>query len=96
MLSASNTLVESMIHINVGEMFFIPMHVHNELFNGVRQVRWQHLSHVHVVSIFSKSIWYPPFSFKALRPPSFVLSVSFCGTLSRFHNKWSFPAVWRC
>ena len=29
MLSVSNTLVESMIHINVGEMFFIPMHVHN-------------------------------------------------------------------
>ena len=26
-----------MIHINVGEMCFIPMNVHNELFNGVRQ-----------------------------------------------------------
>ena len=41
MLSASNT-----IYINVGEMCFIPMNVHNEPFNGVRQVRWQHLSPV--------------------------------------------------
>ena len=35
-----------MIDINVGEMCFIPMNVHNELFNGVRQLRWQHLSPV--------------------------------------------------
>ena len=32
-----------MIHLNVGEMCFIPMNVHNELFNGVRQLRWQQL-----------------------------------------------------
>ena len=32
-----------MIHINVGEMCFIPMNVHNELFNGVLQLRWQQL-----------------------------------------------------
>ena len=28
-----------MMYINVGEMCFIPMNVHNELFNGVRQLR---------------------------------------------------------
>ena len=27
-----------MIYINVGEKCFIPMKVHNELFNGVRQL----------------------------------------------------------
>ena len=43
-----------MMYINVGEMCFIPMNVHNELFYGVRQLRWQHLSHV--VSTFSTSI----------------------------------------
>ena len=43
-----------MIYINVGEMCFIPMNVHNELFNGVRQLRWRHLSPV--VSAFSTSI----------------------------------------
>ena len=43
-----------MIIHNVGEMCFIPMNVHNELFNGVRQLRWQHVSPV--VSKFSKSI----------------------------------------
>ena len=32
-----------MIHINMGEMCFIPMNVHNELFNGVRQLRCQQL-----------------------------------------------------
>ena len=32
--------------INGGEMCFIPMNVHNELLNGVRQLRWQHLSPV--------------------------------------------------
>ena len=35
-----------MRYTNVGEMCFIPMNVHNELFNGVRQLRWQHLSPV--------------------------------------------------
>ena len=29
-----------MRYINVGEMCFFPMNVHNELFNGVRQFRW--------------------------------------------------------
>ena len=43
-----------MIYPNVGEMFFIPVNVHKELFNGVRQLRWQHLSLV--VSTFSTSI----------------------------------------
>ena len=32
-----------MININVGEMCFIPMNIHNELFNGVRQLRLQHI-----------------------------------------------------
>ena len=41
------------ICINVGEMCFIPMNVSNELFNGVRQLIWQHLSPV--VSTFSSS-----------------------------------------
>ena len=48
MLSVSDTLV------NVGEMCFIPTNVHNELFNGVRQLRWRHLPPV--VSTFSTSI----------------------------------------
>ena len=42
-----------MIYISVGEMCFIPMNLHNELFNGVRQLRWRHLSPV--VSTFSTS-----------------------------------------
>ena len=50
-----------MIYINVGEMCFTPMNIHNELFNGVRQLRWQHLSPV--VSTFSTFLnLYPPFS----------------------------------
>ena len=32
-----------MIYINVGQMCFIPMNVDIDLFNGVRQLRWQHL-----------------------------------------------------
>ena len=36
MLSASNTLV---IYLNVGEMCFIPMNIHIEQFNCVRQLR---------------------------------------------------------
>ena len=52
-------------------MFFIPMNVHNELFDGVRQLRWQHLSPVVRLSckmsirLLSSLIflWYPtPFS----------------------------------
>ena len=34
-------------------MCFVPMNLYNELFNGVRQLRWQHLSPV--VSTFSTS-----------------------------------------
>ena len=33
-------------YLNVGEMCFIPTNLHNEQFNGVRQLRWQHLSPV--------------------------------------------------
>ena len=33
-------------YINVGEMCFIPMNIHIQLFNGVRQLRW-HLSPFH-------------------------------------------------
>ena len=47
MLSASDIY-------DIGEMCFILMNVHNELFNGVRQLRWRHLSPV--VSTFSTSI----------------------------------------
>ena len=43
-----------MLYIDVVEMCFIPMNVHNELFNGVRQVRWRHVSPV--VSTFCTSI----------------------------------------
>ena len=43
--------------INVDEMCFIPVNVHTELFNGVRQLRWQHLFWLlPVVSTFSTSI----------------------------------------
>ena len=69
-----------MIYINEGEMCFIPMNVHNELLNGVRQLRWQHLSPV--VSLFSTSGFYPPFH-KALQPLSLSVHLSlsfFCGT----------------
>ena len=43
-----------MLYINVSEMCFIPMNVYNELFNGVRQLRWQQLSAV--VSTFSSGM----------------------------------------
>ena len=56
-----------MLYINVGEMCFIPTRVHNALFNGVRQLRWQHLSPV--VSTCSTSI---------LFRISLPLSLSFC------------------
>ena len=93
MLSASNTLV--MIYINVEKMCFIgslQMNVHNELFNGVRQLRWQHI--LPVVSPFSTSIrLLSSFFKKALHPPSLFLFVSvhlslfsFCGTPSHFPN----------
>ena len=64
------------IYTNAGEMCFIPMNVHNELFNGVRQLRWQHLSHV--VSTFSTSIrLLSSFFIKhCTLPPSFSLFLS--------------------
>ena len=49
MLSASDTLVGPMIYINVDEICFNPMNVHNELFNGDgvnKKLRWRHLSSV--------------------------------------------------
>ena len=63
---------------NVGEMCFIPMNVHNELFNGVRKLRWQHLSPV--VSTFSTSIGLlSSFSIKhCILPPSFSRFLSIC------------------
>ena len=66
------------IYINVGEMCFILMNVHNELFNGVRQLRWQHLSPV--VSTFSTSIRFlSSFLIKhCIFPPSFSLFLSIC------------------
>ena len=75
-----------MIYINVGEMCFIPMNVHNELFNGVRQLRWQHLSPVVSEFVYIYHAFILLFH-KALHPPSFFLSLSvplsflsFCGT----------------
>ena len=59
-----------MIDINVCEMCFIPMNVHNGLFNGARQLRWQHLSPV--VSTLSTSIrlWYSFFTKHCILSPS--------------------------
>ena len=71
------------LKINVGEMCFIPMNIHIEQFNGVRQLRWQHLSPV--VSTFSTSnmLLNHPFH-KTLCTSSLPRSLSFCGTPSRF------------
>ena len=77
-----------MIYTNVGETCFIPMNVHNELFNGVRQLRWQPFSPV--VSTFSTSIrllsslfiehcTIPPLSLCFCPPVSLPL-FSFCDT----------------
>ena len=62
-----------LIYINLCEMCFIPMNVHNELLNGVCQLRWQHLSPV--VSTFSTSIrLLSSFFIKhCILPPSFSL-----------------------
>ena len=67
-----------MIYINVGEMWFIPMNVYNELFNGVRQLRWQHLSPV--VSTFSTSSRLLSFFFlkHCILPPSSLSVPSIC------------------
>ena len=48
--------------INVGEICFIPMNVHHKLFNGVRQLRWQHLSPVVTTFFLYLSGFHPPFS----------------------------------
>ena len=74
-------------------MCFIPKNIHNELFNGVRQFRWQHLSPV--VSTFSTSIRLLSsfFTKHCILPLSFSISLSlsaplslffFCGTPSLF------------
>ena len=70
------------IGLDVGEMCFIPMNVHNEMFNGARQLRWQHLSPV--VSTFSTSIrLLSSFFIKhCIIPPSFSLFLSICFSLS--------------
>ena len=67
-----------MIYINVGEMWFIPMNVYNELFNGVRQLRWQHLSPV--VSTLSTSSRLLSFFFlkHCILPPSSLSVPSIC------------------
>ena len=56
-------------------MCFIPMNIHNEQFNGVRQLRWQHLTPV--VSTLSTSNRLLSFFFikHCILPPSFSLSV---------------------
>ena len=60
----------------------------NYLFNGVCQLRWQHL--LPVVSTFSTSIrLLTSFFIKHCILP--LLEYPSC-----FHNLWSFPAVWRC
>ena len=65
-------------------MCFIPMNIHNEQFNGVRQLRWQHITPV--VSTLSTTNRLLSFFFikHYILPPSLFLS--FCGTPSRFHN----------
>ena len=67
-----------MIYINVGEMWLIPMNVYNELFNGVRQLRWQNLSPV--VSTFSTSRRLLSFFFlkHCILPPSSLSVPSIC------------------
>ena len=90
---------------SLGKMCFILMNVHNELINGIRQLRWQHLHlYSHVVSNCSTSIsLLSSFFIKhCILPPSFSLFLSiclslslyFCGAPPRFLIP--FPAVWRC
>ena len=86
MLSASNVYT-GMIYINVGEICFIPMNAHNELFNCVRQLRWQHLPCAPVVTTVSTSIrLLSSFFIKhCILPPqtlSLPLSLSFCQSVS--------------
>ena len=72
-------------------MCFIPMNVHNELFNGVRQaqVATPFACSLNIFYIYQAFI----LLFKALHPPSLFLSLSvplslfsFYGTQSRFPN----------
>ena len=58
------------------------MNVHNELFNGVRQLRWQHLSPV--VTTFSIPIGLLSSFFvnHCIIPPSFSLFLFSCLSLS--------------
>ena len=99
------------LYINVGELVkyasFRWTYTVNCSMAGVRQLRWQHLSPV--VTTFPKSIRLlssffikhcilPPLSlsFYPSVSLSLTLSLSFCGTPSRFPNELSFTEVWRC
>ena len=91
MLSASNTLVY--IHRSKCRWTVFHSDERTQWFNGARQLRWQHISPIqHSFNIF---YIYQAFSLlfhKALHPPSLLislsvhLSLSFCGTPSRFPN----------
>ena len=61
-----------MIYLNVGEMCFIPMNIHNDQFNGVRQLRWQHLSPFSTSNRLLSSF----FIKHCILPTSFSLSLS--------------------
>ena len=73
------------LYINVGEIGFISMNVHHKLFNGVRQLRWLHLSPVgpsyNMVYIYQAFII---IFHKALHPHSLLLSLSLHLSLSLF------------
>ena len=71
-----------MIYINVGEMCFIPMNVHNELFNGVRQLRWRHLSPVASTCSTSIRLLSSFFIIIALHPYCLSLSIHMSLSLS--------------
>ena len=62
-------------NINVGEMCFVAINVHNELFNGVRQLMCQHLSPV--FSTFSTFLNILSFLFISTAS-SLPISLSFC------------------
>ena len=67
-----------MIYMNVGEMFFIPINVHNELFDGVRQRRWQHISLVVSTCSTSNRLVSSFFIKHCILSPSFSLFMSHC------------------
>ena len=91
MLSASNTLV---FILNVGEMCFILMNIHNEQFNGVRQLRWQHLTPV--VSTFSTSNRLLSFLFIKHCILSLSFSLSVVPHPVFIISGLSLAPVWRC